>query len=527
MTILIVDNDRWVLNGLSKLIQMLDCNVQTALFASSTEALEYAMKEKPMLVIADVEMPEMNGLEFCRKLGMAYRPHIIIISGFDKFQYAQEAIQIGVSNYVLKPINQKEFMALIRRELANIQQEQAERNILAQNIRNGFFESIYIGKDTGTFVKKFIALYGKQMEEESYTFAYVCVEDFSAVKNVVQTKFRAKSEEYSSLMDHIEKSCPDKIICSELRHGSVAFCIIGDIKPFLEWIHTIIFVSRKYFCQITVGLSTSSTNLDCLLELFRQAIEALQDKFFHGQNEIYVYKKPSAEISRETAKSFLLVHNYADCITDILFNSGSREDIRVAADELICKLIEMSYSREGVVLFFQELVLLIASSLIHISDSRVDAGEINMPDNIFGKCETLQEIETIFLEYITSLYTRIQKQMVRNVDSIQYITDKMLEEDCANVSLDSIAEQCGIHRNYLSIMFKEKVGMNFKDYVLGYKIKRAKHLLRGSNVRMSVIAGELGYMDVKNFSRAFKTYTGQSPSEYRNQLEDDNIQDKS
>ncbi|MDC7288026.1 response regulator [Blautia schinkii] len=523
MTILIVDNDKWVLNGLSKLIGMMECDVETVLFSSSTEALDYALKKKPMLIIADVEMPEMNGLEFCRKLGEAYRPHIIIISGFDKFQYAQEAIQIGVSNYVLKPINQGEFMTLICSELQAIQQEQSEQKMLNLNIRNGFFESLYIGKDTGAFIQKFVGLYGKQMEEESYTFVYAVVDDFSAMKKVVQTQYKEKSKGYTALIAYIENNCPDKIICSELRHGSVAFCIIGNTNPFLEWIRTLIFTSREYDCQITIGVSLSSTRLDCLLEQFRQAIEALQDKFFHGQNEIYLYKRRTAEITKETTKSFLLVHNYADRISDILFNSNNREEIHSAADELICELIKMSYSREEIVLFFQELVLLTTSRLVRISDSRVDAGEINMPDNIFGMCDTLQEIETIFLEYITSLYGNAQKQMVRNVDSIQYVTDKMLEEDCANVSLDSIAERCNIHRNYLSIMFKEKVGMNFKDYVLGYKIKRAKHLLRGSNVRMSVIAEELGYMDVKNFSRAFKTYTGQSPSEYRNQEKDKGI----
>lgn len=74
---------------------------------------------------------------------------------------------------------------------------------------------------------------------------------------------------------------------------------------------------------------------------------------------------------------------------------------------------------------------------------------------------------------------------------------------------------------YLRILFKEKVGINFKDYVLQYKMRRAKQLLCSSNIKMSKIAEELGYMDMKNFSRAFKSYTGQAPSEYRNQIREE------
>lgn len=256
MKILVLDNDKWVLEGLGKLIERVDSSLERVVFTSSVDALEYAVKERPMLIIADVEMPEMNGLEFCRRLRETYHPHMIIISGYDKFHYAQEAISIGVSSYVLKPINQPKFIELLKQELRNIERERLEQKILEQN---AFFVDIYMEK--------------------------------------------------------------------------------AGIQPF--------------------------------------------------------------------------------------------------------------------------------------------AGE---------------------------------------TDSVQYITDKMFAQDCGNVSLDTVANACNIHRNYLSILFKEKVGVNFKDYVLQYKMRRAKQLLGSSNIKMSKIAEELGYMDVKNFSRAFRSYTGQAPSEYRNQI---------
>ncbi len=256
MKVLILDNDKWVVEGLRKLVELVDSSLERVVFTSSVDALEYARKEKPMLVIADVEMPEMNGLEFCRRLCQHYHPHMIIISGYDKFHYAQEAISIGVSRYVLKPVKQPEFVELLKQELANIEREKLEQRILKQS-----------------------ALF--------------------------------------------------------------------------------------------------------------------------------------AELNLETAG-----------------------------------------------------------------------------------------IEPI----------------VGSADSVQYITDKMLAQDCGNVSLDTVANACNIHRNYLSILFKEKVGVNFKDYVLQYKMRKAKQLLCSSNIKMGKIAEELGYMDVKNFSRAFKSYTGQAPSEYRSQI---------
>lgn len=259
MKILVLDNDKWVLEGLGKLIEMVDSSLERVVFTSSVDALEYAVKEKPMLIIADVEKPEMNGLEFCRRLRETYHPHMIIISGYDKFHYAQEAINIGVSSYVLKPIKQPEFVGLLKQELENIRREEFEQRIL----------------------------------EQSAIFA----------------------------------------------------------------------------------------------------------------------------------------------------------DIRM--------------EKEGI------------------------------------------------------------RPMAGSADSVQYITDKMLAQDCGNVSLDTVANACNIHKNYLSILFKEKVGINFKDYVLQYKMRRAKQLLCSSNIKMSKIAEELGYMDMKNFSRAFKSYTGQAPSEYRNQIREE------
>lgn len=519
MTILVVDNDKWVLNGIEKLITMSGCNVEIELYSSSREALKYALNEKPMLIIADVEMPEIDGLELCEKLVQVYRPHIIIISGYDKFQYAQEAIRLGVSNYILKPINQKEFISLIKKELLTIEQERMKKNVLEQNICSGFLENIYIGKDDSLFVKDFIDLYGMEMRKKSYAFAYAAINDFSAVKKIVCLN-ETEDNKYTAFLKYIEKNCPDNVISSELRHGSLAFCIIGDIVSFKGWMESLIEKAQEYCCQITVGISEGSKDTGCLLEQFRQAMEALQDKFYYGQNAVYSYKKVLTETSKSNVQRFLLVHNWAERIIDTLLNSGSEEEMKKCISDLIDRLLELFYSREEIVLFFQELLLLTVHRLAHASDIQMNVREINMPDDIFDSCETLQEIKKTYVEYMWSLYVNVQGQMIHNADSIQYVTDKMLREECANVSLDAIADRCNLHRNYLSIIFKEKVGINFKEYVLKYKMKRAKYLLRTSNIKMSCIAEELGYMDVKNFSRAFKTYTGHSPSEYRNFSED-------
>lgn len=354
MKILVLDNDRWVLNGLYRLLEHLEKDLEITTFWSAGEALKYALTEEPMLVIVDVEMPEMSGLEFCHKVREHYNPHIIIISGYDKFQYAQEAIQIGVSNYVLKPINQQEFQNLVSLELEAIREEQ-----------------------------------------------------------------RVKKQNRQEIQD------PRKL---------------------------------------------------------------------------------------------LMIHSYADEIIDVLSVSYCVKDAGPLIDRAFAELGEQSCSLNEIGQFFDELLLLATVNFLAVAGQQEETDKMKLPETRVSLCGTIEEMQRAVLEYLEFICAAMQEQLIYKADAIRHVTDKMLNQDCANVSLDTVASALQIHRNYLSIMFKEKVGINFKDYVLNYKMRKAKQLLQDPSVKMSRIAEELGYMDVKNFSRAFKTYTGLCATDYRNSV---------
>lgn len=518
MEILILDNDRWVLTGLSRLLSAIE-NITIVTFFSAHEAMEYSVQNKPCLIIADIEMPEMNGLEFCRNIRLHYNPHIIIISGFDKFQYAREAIEIGVSNYVLKPINQQEFLNLVRQELLAVKQELDAEWQADQDMRIGFFTNIYVGNELAQSVKEFMERYREMMEQESYTFAFAKIEESSADENETYETSSQNCERYKAFLSCMYDRCTEHILCSEICHGRVAFCSIGSYDGFIMWLKSLLIISKHYLCEVTVGVSMQENCTSRIKKQFQQAVDALQEGMFQKQNAIYFYDVSlGRSVSSDSASKFFMVHDYSDRLVEALSVSFNMDDALPLIDEIITKLNGLSYSKRHILQFFEELLFLSTLNFLSVADTQILANNISFPDHIFASCETLKEMKEVVIDYLRCFCVSMQEKIIRKVDSIQYITDKMLNQDCSSVSLETVANELQIHRNYLSIMFKEKVGVNFKDYVLNFKMRRAKQLLMNQNMKMSRIAEELGYMDVKNFSRAFKSYTGQTPSDYRNSL---------
>lgn len=157
MTILLLDDELVVLNGITKMIHSSHSDYDIKAFLYAPHAVDYCKNNKVDIIISDIQMPDMDGLSFCRTIEAVSDAKIIIISGYDSFDYAKEAIELGAFRYILKPIRQKELMDAVEEAIEKLTDE---RNIIknAQLYTSSSLAQLLsdqnIDKDSTDFIKK-------------------------------------------------------------------------------------------------------------------------------------------------------------------------------------------------------------------------------------------------------------------------------------------------------------------------------------------------------------------------------------
>jgi two-component system response regulator YesN len=526
--VLLVDDEELDLEGLNRFIPWSEMDMEViGAVNSGFTALDVFERENVDVLVTDIKMPNMSGLELARR-GLEKMPRLktVFVSGYADFHYAKQALSLHASNYVLKPVDNREINEVLRKVAVELREER-ERS----DRESGLHETVPYLKNDLMFrwlegkaeSKKIAALmerYGLASIHYPAAVAVIEIDDLAWRLNSFREDQRTcMIEELFGTLLQLFQAHGIEHYCTIENHR-IGLIINGtDPAELLEhWIQKIRSCSPL---TITIGLGESATCPDAVPLSYHEAKEALSGKLFYGKNRLIRGFDKRPEIIRNTKD--------LNDILETMFSAMSRYDL-IGIDDCISDLFELVKRLDGKFSIYHFLLHAIAelNDQLHsvnedfykLIDLEVQNLELiyHFETELIYHFETLGDIQSWLRRKVFTISERLQcKKKKKNhklIEEIKGYIDERLGQD---LNLRQAAEFVSFSPNYLGHLFKEEVGTNFSDYVIAKRLERARKLLQNPKMKIFEVAYSVGYKNLTYFSRHFKEVYGITPGEYRRQ----------
>lgn len=501
MRILIVEDEIKIRTGMSRLITSHTQHTVVGEAKNGAEGLELIERLRPELVISDIRMPVMDGLEMLKEVQKrGIRSHFVILSGYSEFEYAQKAIRYGVDDYLLKPLAPEDVTEILNRVQEKISEEETESGQTTE----GLIRDILLG--------------GKQEGSESCsrlekTGAFVSGMPIYVAAGYIGGTGTKYCQGLRQQMEKLKEKHPELRIYYFMVENSREFFLFVQGETQEEEL-------KK---RLTRRLYQNVTPQDEPVWIFGSVREAAKlqkiaerrkDDYLYGMKLGYRHLLTEEEIQKIQTKEFQYPVQFETSLqTAICRETPERvrreaEAFQKYAGEMECapKYIKKTYKK---MLAFLEYVC---------HEVNADAYKLLQNQDLeraMSEQFTLGEFETCFRRAIDIIAdAKDKKQDIRNY-AIQRAISHIREHYRENISLEQLASRLELTPEYLSALFNREVGINFSTFLKRFRISQAKRLLKGTDQKIYEIAQQVGYNDPKYFNRVFKEEIGVSPGEYR------------
>ncbi|RDU23807.1 response regulator [Anaerosacchariphilus polymeriproducens] len=511
-TVLIADDEKVIREGLSCIINWTDYGFTICGEASNgEETLNLILKKQPNLVLLDINMPKLYGINVIKLArDRGYQGKFIILSGYSDFKYAQSAIKLGVNEYLTKPIDEDELSRSIEsikttliseaQNLENIFQykQKAKNTILHELITESSSLSLNDIQYIHLYADKYqILLY----ENYSYKFRDVSY-DFADILRLTNT---------SNLFDYFIEDNMNVI----LLKGDVA------LKKFNRFLEHYDRIPQKGspLDSIFIAYGRPVNHIFDISISYKEAAALIKRRFFckKGQHTLGFPDFPAIEtknimITRE------IIEEYAFELADYI-QCFNRQKVNDSLIHLENHLYNVRNNISETKLFLADLYLLIKERINRLYSNI----QIPFPTN----SEIIQLIQSKFYLYEIIQFYSSQFEMIMNALGA-YSRNSILEDILYyiehnfhnHIKLETIAPLFGYNSAYLGKLIHKTVGKNFNSYLDEIRIEHSKKLLSQQELKVYEIAECIGYNNVDYFHKKFKKYVGMSPAEYRKSMKE-------
>lgn len=498
--ILIVDDEFIERDGIIFLIKKFSFDFDIKECSDGEEALEYLKKNLVDILLTDVRMPFMDGIELSQNAKLIYPDlKIIIFSGFGEFEYAKRAISLGVNDYILKPINQAEFKKTIESVIEKIEHENKEKR---DKERRNFTEKEHV-------LLKIIS--GIPVENIRERFSLDNYTDFiNKYKRMILMEF--DKDFFNNHQEFIKKildDFQDKADYLNLNpyQGIFFLCEFVDeiiLKNACIKIHNMI--SEKYEVDCYFSISNLLTSPSMISEEYSNMEHIMEQRFFVSNK--YIFSKKVDMILESTDEKFdsTILKNIEYYIKIKDFCS-----LKSSINLLIKKFSAQSD-------FSPIYVKSILSNIYrNICDEMKEANEMDLNEEIdkIYSSRTIQEIRKMLNNVIDNMEKQFPKEAFNYRHEIELVKSYVYENYGKDLSLDILAEYVYMTPSYLSSMFKKETSVGINGFIKNYRMEKAKDMLENTNVRIKEIGNIVGYSNTSYFCQSFKEFYGLTPEKYR------------
>ena len=511
--------------------------------ADGEMALPLLLRQKPDLLITDIKMPFMDGLTLA-KVAKKEIPglKVVILSGYDDFNYAKQAINIGVEDYLLKPITKNALIERLteirsRYEHEKTQKEYYEKfhremQAYEKNSSRDFFEALVSGSMDMMEIYRRSEKLGLDIVAEAYNvliFTMNCEEDFSGQREGY-SEWEAESlellEEFFS-----ENTSAMLFRCNIFSYGVL---IKGQKETIEENTRSCVSEIQRIFDrkeqkrQWFVAAGEPVERLSQIQKSYYSASRAFSQRYLYDENILYYDEMASMEKKNVTEddSTYLQkvdVNALNPAILQKFLSNGLLEETENFVKDYFYAIGQEPLES----LVFRNYVTLNVrfSVMSFLKEIGCDTRTLEQEDTEDVLSESSKSLENAiaYAEKIISQAIALRDQNSGNKNrsilktAVDFIDSHYTEED---MSLNKAANAANVSANHFSALFSQNMGQTFIEYLTNLRMNKAKEYLRCTSMRSSEIAGEIGYKDAHYFSYLFKKTQGMTPSDYRKARED-------
>ena len=536
LKVFLVEDESIVREGLKKNIPWQEYGYQFMGEASDGEmALPMIRKIRPDVLITDIKMPFMDGLALSQIVTQEIPDiRIIIISGYDDFEYAQRAIRVGVEQYLLKPITRGGLRKVLLEIREKIETEKEQKNYLEtfQNemkeyedySRRSFLEKVFGGVLSVQQIYEEAAKLSLELDAPCYNLVLlslqtkhrnpeIAVREPEGINQVREAllRFFMRFPEYLAFRWNI--SLYGILIKGETeRMEELEQRCISNIEKICK--------EEEFSMEWYAAIGRPVERLSLLPECYTKVNHILAHRFFNPQQHILTEKDAVEFLPGKDTKSFESVDS-AKVNPEIIqgfLGEGKQEEIEDFVNGYLAGVKDALESR----LFRDYLLLNVRFTTVNYMEMLGISKEELLAEDDNEKVREVSVNSRDIYDYIQELLERALILRDRESENqgkkvlkkgLEYIEENFSED---TLSLNGVAGAIGVSGNYFSSVFSQEMQMTFIEYVTKKRMDKAKKLLRQSEMHSGDIAAEVGYKDPHYFSFVFKKTVGCTPREYRN-----------
>lgn len=513
--------------------------------ADGEMALPLLIRQQPDLLITDIKMPFMDGLTLAR-LAKKEIPglKVVILSGYDDFNYAKQAIGIGVEDYLLKPITKN---ALIERlseirsryehektQKENYEKFQREMQAYEKNSSRDFFEALVGGSMDMMEVYKRAEKLGLDIVAEAYNvliFTMNCDEDFSGQRD----EYSSWEAESLELLENFFAGHSSAML---FRSNIFSYGVLlkGQRETIEENTRACVDEIRKILSRqdgrrewfLAVGQSVD--RLSQIQKSYHTASRAFSQRYLYDENILYYDEMETMEHpggQAETEDNAYLQKVDVNALNPAILQKFLSNGLQEETENFVKDYFYAIGQEPMESLVFRNYVILNVrfSVISFIKGLGCDTNEMESADTEEVLAESGKNMESAiaYAKKMISQAIEIRDQNSGNKNrsilktAVDFIDSHYMDEE---ISLNTVANVANVSSNHFSALFSQNMGQTFIEYLTTLRMNKAKELLRCTGMRSSEIAGEIGYKDAHYFSYLFKKTQGMTPSDYRKAREE-------
>ncbi|MFB9275744.1 response regulator [Cohnella cellulosilytica] len=532
LKMIIADDEYNVREGLRDVVPWEEMGIAVVAVASDgPETLELCQSLRPDILITDIRMPVLDGLEAANRLReLDASVRIIIISGAQDFNYAKTAVNLNVDGYILKPIKVNELQDTVRKVADSIRAERSReaythqlRQQLTENmpaLREQFLANLTMGmyRDERELADKLV-FFGLPLQRvSSMRAALFQIDDYEqAVERYSEENKQLIRFSVNNIMEEIVgRSEAGIAFCLNENRFVVLFDQSGREAGFyLNVVQEIIdSVSAYLKLSLSAGIGNPVQRLGDLHRSYYEAESAIGYKFFTGKSSIL-----HGSDFNEGRVNVDLARIYEDQNKLIYFMKlGRREEVAHKIRSIFEAVCKDRSSPIGYVQSVGVEQINMASRAFHEVGESIEAVLPDFPSligDLYAHHDAAELVETMqkLFDAITAFFW--QKNNQKNSGTIKKIKDIISKKYMENITVSRLSEEVYLSPNYISLIFKQETGETITEYVTKIRMEAAKELLRAQDLKVLEVAEMIGYDNAAYFSTVFKKYTGMHPQKYR------------
>ncbi|KRE68885.1 response regulator [Paenibacillus sp. Soil750] len=509
-SILLVDDEKMELEMLADYVRWGDMGIRVAGTAKNgREALQRMEELRPDIILTDVRMPVMDGLEFSRRAKQINRNvQVVFLSGHDEFHYIKAALSVEAIGYLLKPLDMGELQLLMEK----VKQKCEEFRISSQTsevLKESYLRELVQESSPlvrSQWIEKLVLLPSSIPSSGLFQLIYLTIDPVNhyGVELVTQIRNFAQAE------------IPRSFLC-QMKEGTFLLLCHKQDTASLELYHAaeqlIRYINDNNNVIISIGVSDIQMGLDSLYELYVGAKRANESKFYYGlgtctradQAVEPVYK----EVNPEQA-----IASLCHAISHLQEAAAS-----TVIQDFFNELRTSKVDRDLVCSSSLRLITAIEQHFTNIiGGDSVNAMYVDDWKGI-ATYSTINEIENHILGVCHAILSLMkEKDKDKNLYIIHQITHLIDNSFSRQLTIEDLAKQVYLSPNYVRTLFKEKTGETILEYLTRIRIHHAAELLKDKSKKIHEIAASVGYENVSYFCSVFQKFKGTTPNEYRKKL---------